>query len=385
MSERWIRTSAISVLCAAILAGVPASASATWTKEATVNPSSEVNELGEVSCWSAGKCVAVGVYYNESKRENEPLVERLSGGTWTKETAPLPTAAVGGGNFNGVSCPSKEFCMASGVYVNSGGAMTAFEDEYTPAGKWKESAVSLPGTALASEFDRVSCASESMCMTVGVYEVTGPELLPFAEYWTSGHGSSLEYPPGSAEAVLVGVSCVDTTECMAVGWNNKAVLSDEWSGGTWKRTKSASSSYSPVALLGVDCLMPELEDCTGVGWGTSSGTELTMSEESTKTAGWVAASTKNPSTTKNKLWAVGCWEKSKCIGVGEENKSPKEAALIEKLEGSSSTVETPATVTGAESSRLGGISCLVEKSSNCMAVGWYVNKSGEYVTLAESN
>jgi hypothetical protein len=382
MRKRWIGTSAMAVVCAAVLASVPASASAAWTKEATVNPSSVANELEEVSCWSAGKCVAVGMYEN-SKNEPEPLVERLSGGTWTKETAPLPAAAVEGGYFNGVSCPTSEFCVASGVYHNSGGESTAFEDEYTTVGKWKELAVSLPGTALQSQFDRVSCVVEK-CMAVGVYEVVGSKLLPFAEHWTSAHGSSLEYPPGAAEGVLLGVSCVDSEECMAVGWTNKVVLSDEWTGGTWTRTTSASSSYSPVKLEGVDCLGPEL-NCTGVGWGTSSGTELTMSEEFTKTGGWLAASTKNPSATKDTLTAVGCWEKSKCMGVGEEGKSPTQAALIEKLEGSSSAVETPATLTGAENSRLLGISCLQQNTSDCMAVGWYATSSEGIRTIAESN
>jgi hypothetical protein len=263
-----------------------------------------------------------------------------------------------------------------------GGQKKAFAEDYTPTG-WSELSASLPSPG-QSELDRVSCPTSAMCMMVGVYELPG-ELLPYAQKWTSAKGSTLEYPPGSSEGVLIGVSCADTTECMAVGWTKKAVLSDEWSGGTWTQTKSASSSYSPVALLGVDCLMPELKDCTGVGWGTSSGTELTMSEEWTKTGGWVTASTKNPSGTRDKLWAVGCWEKSKCIAVGEENELRKEAALIEKLEGSSSTVETPATVTGAETSRLGGISCLQQSSPNCMAVGWYDNKSGQTVALAESN
>jgi hypothetical protein len=363
--------------------GEPKMALSTWTKEETVNPSSEENELGEVSCWSTGKCVAVGLYVNTSKHESEPLVERLSGGTWTQETAPLPTLAVGGGNFNGVSCPTKEFCMASGVYINSAGRENAFADEYTSAGGWKELSPSLPGPG-QSQLDRVSCPTSEMCMLVGVYESLG-ELLPYAQKWTSAHGSTLEYPPGASQGVLLGVSCLTAEECMAVGWTNGTVLSDEWSGGTWTRTKSASSSYSPVKLYGVDCVMSALEGCTGAGWGTSSGTELTMSEEWTKAGGWVTASTQDPSTAKNKLWAVGCWEKSKCIGVGEESKSPKEAALIERLEGRWSTVETPAPVTGAESSRLGGISCQQEKDANCTAVGWYVNKSGQAVTLAESN
>jgi hypothetical protein len=240
MSERWIRSSAIAVFCAAMLAGVPASANATWTKEATVNPStSGENELGEVSCWSAGKCVAVGLWLDESTSKVEPLVERLSGGTWTKETAPMPKTAKKG-ILNGVSCPTAEFCLASGGYESSGGSETAFEDEYTSASKeWKLVTVSLPGTALASLFVRVSCSSETMCMTVGAYEKTGPEVVPFAEHWTKS-GSSLEYPPGVTEGVLIGVSCVYAGECMAVGWTNNAVLSDRWHEGTWSQTTSAS-------------------------------------------------------------------------------------------------------------------------------------------------
>jgi hypothetical protein len=70
--------------------------------------------------------------------------------------------------------------------------------------------------------------------------------------------------------------------------------------------------------------------------------------------------------------------------VGEQNKEPNEEALIEKLSGGSWTVEPPATVAGAVSSRLLGISCQVG-GSECMAVGYYVNSSGERRTLAESN
>jgi hypothetical protein len=363
--------------------GEPKMSLSTWTKTATANPSHEVNELGEVSCWSAGNCVAVGQYLDESDHKYEPLVERLSAGTWTVETAPLPAGA-SSGVFNGISCPTKEFCMASGWYASSKGA-DAFAYEYTSTGGWEELSPSLPGTG-QSELDRVSCPTSAMCMMVGVYELFPGERLPYAQKWTSAHGSTVEYLPGASEGVLIGVSCVTAEECMAVGWTNKAVLADEWSGGTWTQTKSASSSYSPVALRGVDCVTTALVGgCTGVGAGTSSGTELAVSEGWTTTGGWVTAGAQDPSITKDKLWAVGCWERSKCIGVGEENKSPKEAALIERLEGPWSTVEIPATVTGAENSKLGGISCLQERSLNCVTVGWLTSTSGPIVTLAEGN
>jgi hypothetical protein len=373
MSGRWIRTSAIAWLCVAVLAGVPAT-SAAWTQEKTKDPSTTEDALLEVSCWNASECEAVGTY---RLSQPEPLAERLSGGKWKEEAPPVPT-----GVLNGVSCPTKEFCMASGVYQKSG-KETAFADEYV-SGTWSELPVTLPSSR-RSEFDRVSCPTTEMCMMVGVFENSSGELLPFAEQWTHAHGVTLETTPGAAEAVLIGVSCVSTEECMAVGWTKKAVLSDRWSGGTWTQTTSASSSLSPVRLFGVDCISETVVECIGVGWGTSSGKVVTMAERWTKAGGWVASSPKNPNTTKDLLAAVGCFSGSECIGVGEEEEGPKEEALIEKLASGSWSVETPATVSVAHKGvRLLGLSCQVGGSA-CMAVGYYLNASGDRETLAEHN
>ncbi len=372
MSERWIRASAIAGLCAAVLAGVPATASAMWERETTNNPLTTEDALLEVSCWSASECVAVGTY--EKAGVPEPLAERLTGGTWTDEF-PGSVAAV----LSGVSCASSRVCVATG----STPAYQSIAYEYTSVHGWKKLALTLPGSAVRSELDRVSCPTTEMCMMVGVYEISGGERLSFAEKWTPS-GVTLETTPGSTEAVLIGVSCVTAEECMAVGWTGGAVLSDRWSGGTWTQTTSASSSLSPRRLFGVDCISETVVECIGVGWGTKSIVEP-MSEEWTEAGGWVAASTKAPNATKDLLAAVGCFSKRKCIGVGEQNEEPKEEALIEKLEGTSSTVETPATLpTGVKRSRLLGLSCQVG-GSKCMAVGYYVNTSGVRQTLAEHN
>jgi hypothetical protein len=372
MSGRWIRASAIAGLCAAVLAGVPATASAMWERETTKNPSTTEDALLEVSCWSASECVAVGTY--EKSGVPEPLAERLSGGMWTNEF-PGSVAAV----LSGVSCASSLVCIATG----STSAYQSIAYEYTSVHGWKKLALTLPGSAVRSELDRVSCPTTEMCMMVGVYETSGGERLSFAEKWTPS-GVTLETTPGTAEAVLIGVSCVTTKECMAVGWEKGlgAVLSDRWSGGTWTQTTSATSSLSPLRLFGVDCLSNTVVECTAVGWGTKSIVEP-MSEEWTEAGGWVAAKTSSPSVTKDLLAAVGCFSKRKCIGVGEQNEEPE--ALIEKLEGTSAAVETPATLpTGVKTSRLLGLSCQVG-GSKCMAVGYYVNTSGIRQTLAEHN
>jgi hypothetical protein len=385
MSERLARVSAVVVLCAATLAGVPVAASAlTWTQEKTPSPSSRESLLLEVSCPSAGECVAVGTYYNATAKRTEPLIERQSGGTWTQETsAPLPISATSG-VLNGVSCPSSSFCMASGGYINSTGTH-GFAEKYT-SGKWEEVKLSLPAGTSQSELDRVSCPSASMCMIAAVYS-TGSEVLPFAEKWTSAGGTSAEatpYPVASKDTALIGVSCVSSTECMAVGYTGKSstsltALSDRWSAGSWAQTTNVSrSGFSSSRLWGVDCLSGAAVSCTAVGWGTSSGKELAIAEEWTKAGGWLEAATNSPSTSVNVLGGVGCTKT--CIAVGYATTATEPEALIERLEGATPPLETPAKLTGF--SKLSGISCQTAKVE-CMAVGYYFNGT-ETKTLAES-
>lgn len=383
MSEILARVSVIVVLCAATLASMPAGASAlTWSKEKPLNPSAKESVLLEVSCPSAGECVAVGDYYNEKEKRTEPLIERLSGGTWKEETSALP-AKFTWGVLNGVSCPSSGFCMASGAYIGTSGT-TGFVERYE-SGKWKEVTPSLPVGASQNELDRVSCPTTSMCMIAGAY-ASGSEVLPFAEKWTSAAGTSAEatpYPAASKDSALIGVSCVSTTECMAVGYSGKsstslAALSDRWSGGTWAQTTNVSrSGFSSARLWGVDCLSGAAVSCTDVGWGTSSGVELAIAEEWTKLGGWLEVATKSPGSKVNVLAGVGCGKT--CIAVGYATSTEPEV-LIEHLEGATPTLETPATLTGY--SKLSGISCQAGKSE-CMAVGYYFNGS-ETKTLAES-
>jgi putative hemolysin len=387
MSERLARVSAVVVLCGAALAGMPVAAGAlTWTQEKTLSPSSRESLLLEVSCPSAGECVAVGTYYNATKKRTEPLIERLSGGTWTEESsASIPSSATSG-TLNGVSCPSSSFCMASGGYIDSTGTQ-GFAEKYTSVSKkWEEVKPSLPAGASQSELDRVSCPSASMCMIAAVYS-TGSEVLPFAEKWISPNTTSAEatpYPVASKDTALIGVSCVSSTECMAVGYTGKSstsltALSDRWSGGSWAQTTNVSrAGFSSSRLWGVDCLPGAAVSCTGVGWGTSSGKELAIAEEWTKAGGWLEAAAKSPSSSVNVLGGVGCTKT--CIAVGYATTATEPEVLIERLEGPTATLETPAKLTGF--SKLSGISCQTAKAE-CMAVGYYFNGT-ETKTLAES-
>ena len=107
-----------------------------WTASALPLPadaaadqkSSEYNAtaIGALACASAGACVATAGYMTKAK-EVLPVIETLSGGTWTAARAPLPTdAAVGSGPANGAylylaTCPAAGHCVAVGNYPAADG------------------------------------------------------------------------------------------------------------------------------------------------------------------------------------------------------------------------------------------------------------------------
>jgi hypothetical protein len=72
----------------------------------------------------------------------------------------------------------------------------------------------------AAKLAAVSCTSGTACMAVGNW--SGPPTygqLPLAERW-DGQSWIVESPvmrPGAISVVLTGVSCVSSTDCIAVG------------------------------------------------------------------------------------------------------------------------------------------------------------------------
>ena len=88
-------------------------------------PSDDEAYLTSVACDAPGSCIAVGTYLrvlNSSGAWNElPLVETLSGGTWTPSALPLPADATGSdpASLTAVACGAPGSCTAVGGYYRS--------------------------------------------------------------------------------------------------------------------------------------------------------------------------------------------------------------------------------------------------------------------------
>jgi hypothetical protein len=129
-----------------------------WLIERTPNPvaadfgagTSNVRELGGVSCTSASACTSVGTstsYCNYCNGEASiTLALRWNGRSWTRQRSPAF------GNFRAVSCASSSACLALGIQRN--------------AYRWAGSRWTQLSAAASASLSGVSCVSSKACTVV---------------------------------------------------------------------------------------------------------------------------------------------------------------------------------------------------------------------------
>lgn len=132
--------------------------------------------LSGVSCSSAASCYAVGYFYVSKCAGLSPLAESSTGRGWTLDSVPTPR---GGGELNGISCPTSISCVTAGVsFPGSDGASLAYEAE---RGTW----VATPSAAVPQSSQpglaAVSCASAHSCMAVGSHYGGSSDYLTTTE------------------------------------------------------------------------------------------------------------------------------------------------------------------------------------------------------------
>ena len=235
-------------------------------------------------------CVAVGSY-KDTAGYHEPVVDTLSGGTWTSLEPPLPSDAATDTTTNqpdaelySVSCASATSCVAVGSYKNTSAATVAMIDTLSGS-TWS----TLPVTALPTGADGtfasltgISCATAASCVAAGDYEDTDNsenglldravrrrlERLPRPEPANAGNDTD-----GHQFATVIQVVCPSSTMCVGVGTYVTASdtgqpLIDTWNGTTWTGQAGALPSNVAIGatgdiLVSVSCGSPTT--CTAVG------------------------------------------------------------------------------------------------------------------------
>jgi hypothetical protein len=110
--------------------------------------------LWSVSCTSTTSCVAVGMYADTS---HEPwgLIESGSGTSWTAREAPQPSNAAAEASqsawLHSVSCPSAGTCYAVGDYMDNTPAWAPLVESLS-GGSWTATSAAVPSNAEVNNY-----------------------------------------------------------------------------------------------------------------------------------------------------------------------------------------------------------------------------------------
>jgi hypothetical protein len=189
--------------------------------------------LNGVTCTSGRSCLAVGLTFNA-----QPLIGHFDGRRWSDTTAPGRRFA--GGRFgtsnvlSAVACPAANLCFAVGNTAPRGHGRVAGKPliERWDGRRWRLVATPRAAGPLTS----ISCTSPRACTAVGGVELAqGQDSdlqisdVSLAMGWdgTSWSIESFPRPTGAVGARPLGISCVGSRDCLAVG----SSLNDDMSGG----------------------------------------------------------------------------------------------------------------------------------------------------------
>jgi hypothetical protein len=202
--------------------------------------------LTGMSCDPGGSCHAVGQYGTTAGAQHG-LIETLSNGTWSAQSAPVPATGSNYVVLNSVSCPSAASCVAVGIYDDSQGAQQGLIETLS-SGIWTATTAPVPaisGTPFV-ELNSVSCTEDGGCVAVGEYS---------NQYGIGGGGliemlSGSSWAPIEAGGALDSVSCVSASACVAVG----NALIESLSAGVWAAsTAPLPPNGSGLGLQQVSC------------------------------------------------------------------------------------------------------------------------------------
>jgi hypothetical protein len=230
-----------------------------------------------------------------------------------------------------------------------------------------------PGDELVS----VSCVSTTNCLAVGEnLNGDGGNGAPLTEKWNGSKWTSttaLKLPAGGKGGELSGVVCKSATECIAVGDYVKSgfaifALAAKWNGKAWTTFTAPGTAGDNTLLEGLSCVTAT--DCVATGaFTTGGGNGAAPLADSWNGSRWTQLA--NPKSLSGSevaaLGSVACVAAKSCMATGFDLTSTAGDELAETWNGSAWTMAKTPTAAGALLNEFTGVSCL--SLTNCSAVG----------------
>jgi hypothetical protein len=225
----------------------------TWSDQTPPNPASSSGaSLSNVSCTSATSCIAVGGYSDDTTGHRLPLIEQLSGTTWSLMTAASP-AGMTYGSLSAVTCTSSSACIAVGSYSTTVNAFSGNQMlvEVWDGANWTLQTPPSPTGSTAATLSGVSCSDASDCTAVGGYTTTvgSSPNKTLAERWNGTAWAVQTTPNPTSFSVFTTDSCASATACTALG----TIFAEGWDGTVWSKQTLRNPSTGSGQPTGVSC------------------------------------------------------------------------------------------------------------------------------------
>jgi len=223
----------------------------------------------------------------------------------------------------------------------------------------------------------VSCVSASFCVAVGYNGAPVGVQTPLIEQWNGTTWSIANSPnPTDYFNQLSGVSCVSTKLCFAVGnyglINSSGVdlsqaLVERWDGTSWSIVTvpdQPTDNYYHV-FLGVSCASASF--CVAAGYyGIDSSNEYENLVEQWNGTNWNVVSSPN-NGADDQLSDVSCVSANFCVADGYYFGSTSNETLIEQWNGTIWSIVSSPNPYGDDFDEFYGVSCV--SASFCVATG----------------
>jgi hypothetical protein len=171
-------------------------------------------------------------------------------------------------------------------------------------------------------------------------------------------------------AYLQGVSCADTSHCVAVGYvqpffggNGPTLLSERWDGDRWRKVTAPTPADATSAQFnGISCVGPA--SCIAVGSYSTGSDPLPLAERWDGTE-WTLMAAPTPPAGSGSFAAIACSSIAACTAVG--NQGDPARSLAERWDGAQWSVQITTDASDATDDQYLGVSCGTQRG--CMAVG----------------
>jgi hypothetical protein len=367
--------------------------------------------LAGISCPAAGGCAAAGWYYDTSG-DSQALIEQQSGNSWTAvqvSLASLPSISSHPlQGFEDISCASAGNCVAVGSYLDAANDDQGLVDTEV-GGTWSVSELplgGLPNTSGNPEIDlnSVACPAAGACVAVGDYrDSAGHQQALIATdsggTWVAHEADLTNFSTYSNPyGRLMSVACSSVGNCAAIGSYRDSgdatdALIETEVNGTWSTdqpdlSKIADATGTPGD--GIDAVAcPAGGGCAAVGYYRSTAgfdRPMLLTESGTAWAPAAAAllpANADPTHQNAELSSVSCPAPGGCTAVGNylaasSTIGGEQPFAVTETAGkwaSGAELDDPQGASGNARAYMLGVSC--SNPGSCLAVGRYDDTSGD--------